>query len=159
MQDKDFLGYFSALGPQSSAVELRQASQNIVNTLIAADTTAGKRRASSIDDNDPKAKQLAKFQQKYLSGDLGEGMSADLNYTLKRVISGLTSDIHNVKKGFFLVAVEVFTRFKKKIDFPKLIKFIRKETKTTSTMKNPEVHSLVLGKMICLSALVDSQAY
>ena len=86
-------------------------------------------------------------------------MSADLNYTLKRVISGLTSDIHNVKKGFFLVAVDVFTRFKKKIDFPKLIKFIRKETKTTSTMKNPEVHSLVLGKMVCLSALVDSQAY
>ena len=62
MQDKDFLGYFSALGPQSSPTELKQASQNIVNTLIAADTTAGKRRASSIDENDPKAKQLAKFQ-------------------------------------------------------------------------------------------------
>ena len=84
--------------------------------MIAADTTAGKRRASSIDENDPKAKSLAKFQQKYLSGDLGEGMSADLNYTLKRVINGLTSDIHNIKRGYFLVAVDIFTRFKNKID-------------------------------------------
>ena len=86
-------------------------------------------------------------------------MSADLNYTLKRVINGLTSDIHNIKRGYFLVAVDIFTRFKNKIDLQKVVKFIRKETKTSSTMKNPEIHSLVLGQMMCLSAIVDSQAY
>ena len=86
-------------------------------------------------------------------------MSADLNYTLKRVINGLTSDIHNIKRGYFLVAVDIFTRFKNKIDLQKVMKFIRKETKTSSTMKNPEIHSLVLGQMMCLSAIVDSQAY
>lgn len=43
-------------------------------------------------------------------------MSADLNYTLKRVINGLTSDIHNIKRGYFLVTVDIFTRFKNKID-------------------------------------------
>ena len=83
-------------------------------------------------------------------------MSADLNYTLKRVINGLTSDIHNIKRGYFLVAVDIFTRFKNKIDLQKVMKFVRKETKTSSTMKNPEIHSLVLGQMMCLSAIVDS---
>ena len=39
-------------------------------------------------------------------------MSADLNYTLKRLVKGLTSDNHLVKKGFFLAAVEVVRRFK-----------------------------------------------
>ena len=86
-------------------------------------------------------------------------MSADLNYTLKRVINGLTSDIHNVKRGFFLVAVDVFSRFKKKIDLCKMMKLVQKETKTSSTMKNPEIHSLLLGRMMCLSAIVDSQTY
>lgn len=159
MQDKDFLGYFGQLGQQSTASELKQASSNIVNTLLAAATAAGKRRASSIDDNDPKAKQLARFQQKYLTGDLGDGMSADLNYTLKRALSGLISDDHTVKRGYFLVAVDVLSRFRKQVDLVKLIKYIRKETKTTATMKNPEVHALVIGQMMCLSAIVDSQLY
>jgi hypothetical protein len=46
MQDKDFLGYFAQLGPQSSVTELKQASANIVNTLLAVATTAGKQRAT-----------------------------------------------------------------------------------------------------------------
>ena len=159
MQDKDFLGYFGQLGPQSTSAELKQASSNIVNTLLAAATTAGKRRASSIDENDPKTKQLAQFQQKYLTGDLGEGMSADLNYTLKRAINGLVSDDHTVKRGYFLVTVDVLSRFKKQVDLVKLIKHIRKETKTVASMKNPEVYALTIGQMMCLSAIVDSQLY
>jgi len=31
-------------------------------------------------------------------------MSADLNYTLKRLIRGLTSSNHAVKKGYFLAS-------------------------------------------------------
>ena len=86
-------------------------------------------------------------------------MSADLNYTLKRAINGLVSDNHTVKRGYFLVTVDVLNRFKKQIDLVKMVKFIRKETKTSATMKNPEVHAMVLGQMMCLSAIVDSQAY
>jgi len=47
------------------------------------------------------------MKAKYLTGDLGEGLSADLNYTLKRLIRGLCSDNHLVKKGFFLASVMV----------------------------------------------------
>jgi hypothetical protein len=52
MQDKDFLGYFGQLGPQSSHAELKQASANIVNTLLAVGTTVGKRRASADEDEE-----------------------------------------------------------------------------------------------------------
>ena len=52
MQDKEFLGYFGQLGPQSNDAQLKQASANIINTLLAASTSVGKRRASSIDDEE-----------------------------------------------------------------------------------------------------------
>jgi hypothetical protein len=42
MQDKDFLGYFGQLGPQSNIAELKQASLNIVNTLLAVTTSVNK---------------------------------------------------------------------------------------------------------------------
>ena len=48
-----------------------------------------KRRASSIDEAAEKGKKVSKmqaFEAKYSTGDLGDGMSADLNYTLKRLI-------------------------------------------------------------------------
>jgi hypothetical protein len=32
------------------------------------------------------------LMKKYLTGDLGDGMSADLNYALKRLVKGLTSE-------------------------------------------------------------------
>jgi hypothetical protein len=41
----------------------------------------------------------------------------------------------------------------------KLIRYIKEETKTASTMKNPEVNALALGQLMCLSALIESQAY
>ena len=86
-------------------------------------------------------------------------MSADLNYTLKRIVNGLVSDNHTVKRGYFLVTVDVLSRFKRQIDLVKLIKFVQKETRTSTTMKNPEIHTMVLGKMMCHSAIIDSQIY
>ena len=86
-------------------------------------------------------------------------MSADLNYTLKRLVRGLSSENHAVKKGFFLATVEVVGRFKAQIDMSKLIRYIKEETKTASTMKNPEINALALGQLMCLSALVESQAF
>ena len=73
------------------------------------------RKAStdSLKDEDIKIKQKAQqsLKAKYLTGDLGEDLSADLNYTLKRLIRGLCSDNHFVKKGFFLASVMVLSRF------------------------------------------------
>ena len=86
-------------------------------------------------------------------------MSADLNYALKRIVKGLTSENHLVKQGFFLAASQVFSRFRKQIDGMKLLKFITEETKTVKGMKQPEVHSQTIGKLMCISAIVESQLY
>lgn len=158
MQDRDFLGYFSQLGSPSTT-DIKHAAGSIVATLVASSTTTAKRRASSVDENDPKQKNLAKLQKKYLTGDLGEGMSADLNYTLKRVVNGLLSDNHTVKRGYFLAASSVLARFKKQIDPVKLLAFIREEAKLSKTMKNPEVHALVIGHMMNLTAMVEAQVF
>lgn len=43
---------------------------------------------------------------------MGERVSADLNYALKRLVRGLASENHGVKQGFFLASVLVLGRFK-----------------------------------------------
>lgn len=168
MDDKEFLGYFRELSGQSTVEELKTASANIVSTLLASSTVAAtrQRKASDVDEAkaEPdlakrKAKKQEAFKQKYLTGDLGDGMSADLNYTLKRLNRGLSSESHSDKRGHFLATVEVVRRFKAQIDMGKLIEFVQEETKTSATMKNPEINALSLGQLMCLSALVESEAY
>lgn len=83
-------------------------------------------------------------------------MSADLNYALKRLVRGLYSDNHAVKQGFFLASVVVLSRFKGNIDFEKYIEFVMEETKTNSGMKNPEIHAMLMGRMMCVSAVIES---
>lgn len=83
-------------------------------------------------------------------------MSADLNYALKRLVRGLYSENHAVKQGFFLASVLVLNRFNSSIDFEKYIAFVKEETKTNSGMKNPEVHTATMGRMMILSAMLDS---
>ena len=83
-------------------------------------------------------------------------MSADLNYALKRLVRGLYSDNHAVKQGFFLASVVVLGRFKANIDFEKYIAFVMEETKTNSGMKNPEIHAMLMGRMMCVSAIIES---
>ena len=86
-------------------------------------------------------------------------MSADLNYAVKRLIRGLCSDNHAVKKGYFLATSQVLSRFTKQIDSMKLLKFVTEETKTTKMMKQPEIHSQIIAKVMCLSAIVESALY
>lgn len=86
-------------------------------------------------------------------------MSADLNYSIKRLVRGLTSDNHAVKQGHFLATATVLSRFRKSIDVMKLLKLITEETKTSKSMKQPEVHANTIGRLMCLSAIVDAQLY
>ena len=79
--------------------------------------------------------------KKYLTGDLGDGMSADLNYALKRLVRGLCSENHAVKQGYFLATSQVLNRFRKQIDSMKLLRFVTEETKTSKGMKQPEIHA------------------
>lgn len=63
--------------------------------------------STSLLKADTESKEIANLRAKYASGDLGDTMSPDLNYTLKRLVRGLTSENHAVKKGFFLALVQV----------------------------------------------------
>ena len=83
-------------------------------------------------------------------------MSADLNYTLKRLVRGLYSENHSVKQGFFLGSVLVLSKFKDKVDFEKYMNFIKEETKTNGTKRNSETQSMMIGRMMCISAIVES---
>ncbi len=94
MEDKDFLGYFGKLGPPySTPDQVKVASQKIVNTLVAITTASGRRQSG--DASTLEAEKAIK--SKYSTGDLGEKVNADLNYTLKRLIRGLYSENHTVK--------------------------------------------------------------
>jgi hypothetical protein len=92
MEDKDFLGYFNKLSPPSSLDEIKSSASKIVSTLVAIGSVPAGRRAST----DAKATEAAEqaIKSKYSTGDLGEKVSADLNYSLKRLIRGLYSDNH-----------------------------------------------------------------
>lgn len=160
MEDKDFLGYFTQLG-NKDVLKIKVAANNIVGTLLALDTKVGRKAsmdslALSEDAEKAKSKVESALRSKYQQGDLGEKMTADLNYTLKRLVRGLCSDNHAVKQGFFLASVLVLGRFKDQIDFQKYVEFVNVETKTTTTMKNPEIHAAVMGRMMCASAILES---
>ena len=128
MEDKDFLGYFSKLGPPSSQEEIKSCATKIVSTLVAIGSVAGRKMST---DSSNKAQEAAEqaLKQRYTTGDLGEKVSADLNYTLKRLVRGLYSENHGVKQGFFLSSVLVLSRFKNQIDYDKYLKHVFNETK------------------------------
>lgn len=86
-------------------------------------------------------------------------MSADLNYTLKRLIRGLYSENHTVKQGFFLVSVLVLSRFKQIIDLEKYLKHLFAETKVNQSMKSSEAHNMNLGRMMALSACIEARVF
>ena len=158
MEDKDFLTYFTKLGPPFSPADQKSSATKIVNTLVAIGSIPG-RRAST--DSQSKALDQAEqaLKKKYQTGDLGDKVSADLNYTLKRLIRGLYSENHAVKQGFFLAQVLVLARFKTLIDFEKYLKFVFNETKVSKAMKSSECNNMVLGRMMCMAACVEAKVY
>eukprot|EP00347_Sterkiella_histriomuscorum_P004007 403362109 len=160
MDDKDFLGYFNQLAPPSTVDQIKAASSKIVSTLVAIGQVGG-RKAST--DSSSQTKEAEKAEQslkkKYLTGDLGEKVSADLNYTLKRLVRGLNSDNHAVKQGFFLASVMVLNKFKNQIDFDKYLKHMFNETKVASGMKSAETNNNSIGRMMCISACVEAKVF
>ena len=64
-------------------------------TLLALGTVVGRKGSSDNANKMMEAEQAIK--KKYTTGDLGDKVSADLNYTLKRLIRGLYSENHSVK--------------------------------------------------------------
>jgi len=123
MDDKDFLGYFTQLG-NSNTEKIKSASSNIVTTLLALDSKMGRKVSMDLEESKEKEKAEAVLKKKYMTGDLGADMAPDVNYTVKRLVRGLISDNHAVKRGFFLASVQVLARFKEAIEFQKYVDFI-----------------------------------
>ncbi|CDW85691.1 dna polymerase v-like [Stylonychia lemnae] len=158
MEDKEFLDYFRQLGPPSNLDQIKIGAQKIVNTLVAIGTVSGRKGST---DATSKTAEIAEksLKQKYSTGDLGEKVSADLNYALKRLVRGLNSDNHAVKQGFFLASVMVLNKFKHLIDFEKYLKYVFNETKSSGTMKSSENNNNSIGRMMCISACVEARIF
>ena len=59
MNDRDFLGYFNQLGSKNIQ-NVKQASNNIVSTLLALDTKVGRKASmDATDEKEMKIKQKA----------------------------------------------------------------------------------------------------
>ena len=161
MEDKDFLGYFNKLGPPSTSLDIKAAASNIVNTLVGLGSVPGRRASTDSSSKAMEAAEIA-IKAKYTTGDLGDKVSADLNYTLKRLVRGLYSENHTVKQGFFLASVLVLSRFKGQIDLDKYLKHVFNETKVSSqagAVKSSEINNMSLGRMMCMSACVEARIF
>lgn len=159
MEDKDFLGYFSKLGAPSTSTDIKTAASNIVNTLVGLGSVPGQQRRNSGDSKTLAQAEIA-IKAKYTTGDLGDKVSADLNYTLKRLVRGLYSENHSVKQGFFLASVLVLNKFKSQIDLDKYLKHVFNETKVSSKeIKSSEINNMSLGRMLCMSACVEARIF
>lgn len=68
MDDRDFLGYFGKLG-NPNVEQVKQASSNIVSTLLALDSKAGRRASmdslASAEESKVKQKAEEALKQKY----------------------------------------------------------------------------------------------
>ena len=77
MEDKHFVSYFKDLGSTDVQAK-KQAASKIVNTLILTEALSKPSDYQHLEEG------VLKLIQKYLSGDLGEELSADSNYTIKK---------------------------------------------------------------------------
>ena len=94
------------------------------------------------------------LRERYAKNDLGN-LIADVNYALKRLVKGMNSENHAVKKGFFLALVEVLKAFHANVDEKRLITYIVRESKITASMKPQEANAAAMGRFLSLSALIE----
>lgn len=85
-------------------------------------------------------------------------MFADLNYTVKRLVKGLTSEDAQVKEGLYLGLVTVLRKFGSIIDTHKYISLIDHKTKTHNKMKQSEKSALIEGRVFAILALIESNS-
>ncbi len=94
MDDKDFPELFTKLGFRDKEI-VKDSTNNIVKKLTLVPTDVS----------------IVGIREKYSNEDLGK-LTPDVNYTIKRLIKGMNSENHAVKKGFFLALASVLKTFK-----------------------------------------------
>uniref|UniRef100_A0A7S3KP36 Uncharacterized protein n=1 Tax=Euplotes crassus TaxID=5936 RepID=A0A7S3KP36_EUPCR len=96
--------------------------------------------------------------ERYMKGDLGE-VSPDLNYTIKKLISGITEQIESFVKGYFLALTLIVQRFKDKIDFSKLINYAVDKTSLSKAKTKSQRKELAFGRLLIFSALSQASVF
>ena len=102
---------------------------------------------------EPKIKSLL---DKYCKGDLGKLVFPDLDYTVKRAISALSSESQEVKEGYFALLVFLLKTFWQLFDIGKTIDFIVKETANSNVKKKSEKTHFAAGRLLFLSAIIEA---
>lgn len=94
--------------------------------------------------------------EKYCKGDFGTLVFPDLDYTLKRAISALSSETQDTKEGYYALLVFLLKQFWTLIDVSKMINFINKETSNSNIKKKSEWTHFATGWLLSLSAIIEA---
>jgi len=100
--------------------------------------------------------KVLEMLKKYSKGDFGTAVFADLDYSIKRIISGLSSENSEVKEGYFLVLVLLFKNFWVLFDKSKLINYIVEETKNSKALKKSEKTHFSVGRLLCFNSVIEA---
>lgn len=136
MQDKDFLSYFDNLGHSPNDVAIKENTEKILTTLLAVEH------------------QAASKAEEYNS-QLGHLVSEDLEYTISRLIQGISSDILQNKKGFGAPLFSVLKSFKH-IQPDKFIAYADKATDRSNAITKGERSHFLASRLLSLYCLVAS---
>jgi len=149
MEDKDFLSYFWKISQYPNKELKFTAARNIVQTLLTLESIkqSGNRKLSG--DN---LATKTTILQKYTNNDYGENISPDLNYTLSRLIKGMTSENNAAKEGFFITFSLLIARFPF-INPMSLLKTIVRETSLKQAGGKHEVKCIKTGRVLLLSVI------
>eukprot|EP01022_Parablepharisma_sp_SALTPOND_P019730 TRINITY_DN340_c3_g1_i1.p2 TRINITY_DN340_c3_g1~~TRINITY_DN340_c3_g1_i1.p2 ORF type:complete len:825 (+),score=188.64 TRINITY_DN340_c3_g1_i1:11932-14406(+) len=154
MEDKDFLSYFWDISQYPNKQLKLTAAKNIVQTLLTVENIkkSGNRKLSG---GEPMAETT--IMKKYRNNDYGSNITEDLNYTLSRLIKGMSSDNNGVKEGFYIAFSLVLASFRS-ISPAALIKTIVRETAATQAASKKEAKSVKTGRVLLLAAIAKSGA-
>jgi len=94
--------------------------------------------------------------QKYMKGHFGPNAFPDLDYSIKRLVSGLGSDSAECKEGYFLALVLIIKQFWSLISKENLIKHIVEETLNSKALKKSEKSHFAVGRLLSFNAIVEA---
>jgi len=155
MEDKAFLSYFWDISQYPNKQLKFTAAKNIVQTLLTVENIkkSGTRKLSGADPATGAAPTATTaILKKYRNDDFGHGITEDLNYTLSRLIKGMTAENNAVKEGFYMAFSLVLSTFHS-ISPISLLKTICRETAASQATGKRDVKCMKMGRAMLFSAI------
>ena len=139
MNDKNFSGYFDKLTNDNREVKISTAEK-----LIASVETSSRNEVKTAD---------GKIGDKSLN--FGENVGKDLLYTLKRLVNGSNSMLVDNQVSFAFPLVSLLQKFQE-IEPAQFFESILSICDPKKTVKKSEISHFILGKQLCLLALITA---